>query len=118
MGLNKSVNSLTAKLLKEKGFVCHKSDKFWRDGFSFDKKDYNQIAYQDKDNVATIAEVIIWLYEKHGIWISVIQNEYEDKFQYTITQRKSDSWYIVDNGKLFNTPTEAYENSIEYVLKN
>lgn len=59
----------------------------------------------------------MWLYEKHGVWISVVQNVYWDKFQYTLTQRKSDSWNIVDNGKLFNLPTEAYEAAIEYTIK-
>ena len=75
----------------------------------------------NKDNqhlYSEIMQVIMWLYEKHGIWISVVQNEYLDKFQYTLTQKKSNSWNIVDNDKLFNSPTEAYEAAIEYTLKN
>lgn len=54
--MNTPVSFPIAKLLKEKGFVCIKSDKFWMNGFSYPKKDYNPITYQDKDNVAIIAE--------------------------------------------------------------
>ena len=74
----------------------------------------------DKDNQhlhSEIIQVIMWLYGKHGIWISVVQNEYLDKFQYTLTQKKSNSWNIVDNDKLFNSPTEAYEAAIKHCLE-
>ena len=74
----------------------------------------------DKDNQhlhSEIMQVVMWLYEKHGIWISVVQNEYLDKFQYTLTQKKSNSWNIVDNDKLFNSPTEAYEAAIKHCLE-
>ena len=74
----------------------------------------------NKDNqhlYSEIMQVIMWLYEKHGIWISVVQNEYLDKFQYTLIQKKSNSWNIVDNDKLFNSPTEAYEAAIKHCLE-
>ena len=55
----------------------------------------------------TIAEVIMWLYEKHGIWISVIHqhNKFFWKFGSYQTQE-------------FNSPTEAYEAAIDYTLNN
>lgn len=67
----------------------------------------------------TTVDVVMWLYEKHGIWISVEQNIYEKKFDYLITQRKTNSWYVKSNDELvFNSPTEAYEAAIEYTLNN
>ena len=49
--------------------------------------------------------------------IEADKNEYLDKFQYTLTQKKSNSWNIVDNDKLFNSPTEAYEAAIKHCLE-
>ena len=67
--------------------------------------------------LSNISDVVMWLYEKHGIWISVEQNIYENKFDYLITQRKANSWYVKSNDELvFNSPTEAYEAAIEYTL--
>lgn len=123
-----SVNPKISKLLKEKGFVCLKSDKFWKDGFSFDKKDYNPIAYKDKDNVATIAEAVMWLYEKHEIWISVhLENcrgytGFDFNFEFINDKEKTineqEILYKTLGESVFNSPTEAYEAAIEYILNN
>lgn len=64
----------------------------------------------DKDNPhlhSEIMQVIMWLYEKHGIWISVIHqhNKFFWKFGSYQTQE-------------FNSPTETYEAAIDYVLNN
>jgi len=63
----------------------------------------------------TISDVVMWLYEKHGIWVhseicfdgkgfipkitEVVENQYPYNTQ-------------------FNSPTEAYEAAIEYTLNN
>lgn len=72
-------------------------------------------------NIPT-AEVVMWLYEKHGIWIPVdlTDNSKEFYFQPTIHTRKDRDWNdeeMIDQAKSicnwkewkFNSPTEAYE---------
>lgn len=56
----------------------------------------------------TITEVVMWLYEKHGIWISVEQNSF-------IGGGKSSFISNVKRAE-YNSPTEAYEAAIEYCL--
>lgn len=90
------VDFTTAKLLKEKGF-----DEQW-----------NIHMY-----TPTIAEVVMWLYEKHEIWISVVRNDTKDLFNYVITWHNG----ICENesrGKGYQIPTEAYEAAIKYTLEN
>lgn len=64
----------------------------------------------------TIAEVVMWLYEKYGIWIGVQPNEpyVDDDWCFTIFKD------LKNNNSLegYNSPTEAYEAGIEYILKN
>ena len=60
----------------------------------------------------TIAEVVIWLYKKHEIWISVDITGDLTMFWYTI--KGKGIWYTGSN---VNSPTEAYEAAIEYTLK-
>lgn len=116
--MNTVVSFELAKLLKEKGFVCIESDKFWMNGFSHPKKDYNPITYQDKDNVATISDVVMWLYDKHGIWIEVSSwlNQPVDNEIWDIAFQ----WFIngLADGKPYKTPTKAYEGAIKYVLNS
>lgn len=117
--MNTPISYSLHKLLKEKGFVCTKSDKFWRDGFSYEKKDCNPIAYQDKDNVATIADIIMWLYEKYKIWIGVdIQNN--GKWFFNISDVPHTKLLNDNESSLteFKSLTEAYEAAIEYFLRN
>jgi hypothetical protein len=133
--MNTSVSFELAKLLKEKGFKqpCFYyydikgklHEPYLENGSSSDVEfsvyltdllKYHNSYPTQHTSAPIISEVVMWLYEKNGIWISVIQNEYEDKFQYTLTQRNPESWRIIDNGKLFNSPTEAYEAAITYIL--
>lgn len=69
----------------------------------------------------TIAEVVMWLYEKHGIWISVTKdisvnwaNEYFD--YYILRHNKSTGSNI--GGTQPTSPTEAYLSAITHVLNN
>jgi hypothetical protein len=65
----------------------------------------------------TIAEVVIWLYEKHGIWTEVQSPDYPtDKWAYVI--HKPFKYGTYGDGENFNSPIEAYEAAIDYTLKN
>lgn len=69
-----------------------------------------------------ISEVIMWLYEKHGIWISVktIKWNYEYntiRFNYNVYKFNDKSPSdIIDTVYDFNSPKEAYLAAIEYTL--
>lgn len=109
-----------SKLLKEKGLDCgdHKT-AYSEDGtrsISPYSSFYDPYKYPILDCTHSVA--IEWIRVNFSIYISIIQNEYEDKFQYTVTKKENNSWYIIDNGKLFNTPQEATEAAIKYTLQN
>lgn len=134
--MNTPVNFEIAKLLKEKGFntlslipFLNKRElkqldygELWLDVYLKDKSliVLNNGSFGHRSDfefiAPTIAKVVMWVYEKYGIWI--------------YTRPFSSGYfhgYIVDNsGEMkeainnvnFNLPTEAYEAAIEYVLKN
>lgn len=65
----------------------------------------------------TIAEVVMWLYEKHGIWITVCVIG-ADGFGYWLHNKNRKRLNPEDQGGYWYSPTEAYEAAIEYTLKN
>ena len=114
-----------AKLLKEKGFdVPVNNYTSERDGdyFSNEKqtisyKNYNEIG--GSYSRPTIAEVVMWLYEKHGIWISILCDVgYDTLFTYKLYSTKIGSEHCIKNGDRYDSPTEAYEAGIKHALKN
>lgn len=73
----------------------------------------------------TIAEVVMWLYEKHGIWITVnpkrernVSGENYMQFDVDIWRLEGEKGCVLYGIELlqFNSPTEAYEAAIEYCL--
>ena len=77
----------------------------------FEEKDYE---IEDCFNAPTIADAVMWLYEKYGIWIYVDfynQNRWFGVFR----DREGVKTELFD---VFNSPTEAYEAAIKYVLEN
>jgi hypothetical protein len=105
--MNTPVSFPLAKLLKEKGF-----DKptFGFYSYSSNKYDtYSQLIRVNllSDNYAapTISDVVMWLYEKHGIWISPTHQHNQFFWGFGSYQTQE-----------FKTPTEAYEAAIEYTL--
>jgi hypothetical protein len=117
MGLNKTVGSPASKLLKEKGFDLptngfYYSEEFKTEDIKF-SDNINHNSHISKFSAPTITEVIMWLYKKHKIWISVYQHkdhaaDVNDKPTFRTNFTHSED---------FNSPTEAYEVSILRILK-
>ena len=154
--MNRPVNFELAKLLKEKGFeqetpgyedhkysfyAINDFDNDWRDSFSKRREGELLEGYylapltEKRENVViiapTITEVVMWLYEKHGIWINPIPRL--SSWIFTIQEVRTGSneslididfyesnTYLNFKGvpTIMNSPTEAYEAAIEYTLKN
>lgn len=83
--------------------------------------------------LSNISDVVMWLYEKHGIWIDVYYNSKYKSWDYEYTninwsqeevdkKLEEDIHNLLDNifnVKIkYNSPTEAYEAAIEFTLKN
>lgn len=123
MGLNNFVDFTTAKLLKEKGF-----DKICQNLWHFNSSNCIKMPNKNSENFGfsapTIAEVVMWLYEKHGIWITVYTmdkwlpngNDREQLFDYSLKQMKLGLIDIPKKPEEFSSPAEAYEVAIEYCL--
>lgn len=121
--MNNVVSYKIAKLLTDKGYNIPSDHYYDEDGDIF-----QHITFLEKDEdysiyAPTISEVVMWLYEKHGIWINGELYAHlgnVSKFQFTIQSHKSKSTNSIVqlNINPFNSPAEAYEAAIEYTLKN
>lgn len=121
--MNNPVNSKLTILLKNKGFD-EVTAYIYSEVYGL-IENINGLKHSDGDNrfvsIPTIAEVVIWLYEKHGIWIYVNEDFrphiykngenliYQGQLFYTIENSKKYCW---------DDPIQAYESAIEYVLRN
>ena len=129
----KEVNFEIAKLLKEKECVIKplvlKNETDYVEGYEWDCEDENDTVkiteFQFEDHVCyfrylkpTIAEVVMWLYEKHGIWIGVDKSAGFDWWKFNIRILKDVGYAYGEFGSDYNSPTEAYSAGIEYTLKN
>ena len=121
--MNTLVNFELAKLLKEKGFnlpmiqngrvYCEGTKQIDSIVSSNQVANWNANCYVEICSAPTIAEVVMWLYEKHGIWIYCSQNS-KGEFQWYLDYNATG-----DRGMLeFNSPAEAYEAAIEYTLNH
>ena len=143
--MNTPVSFELAKLLKEKGFdiptqryyehaLTSKKDSEtndytgsfgWKKGETnlssgYFKNNYGMADLSDKNwymcSAPTIAEVVMWLYEKHQIWIET--PFWDSKFRIKVVDIKNETVLKGIDFNQFNTPTEAYEEAIKYTLKN
>lgn len=135
--MNTPVNFTIAKLLKEKECdirVRHYYGSSVNPHIPYAKTDYEiPINYNNPTNsgtikqlisAPTIAEVVMWLYEKHGIWIIVsttISKQFINKcVDMNGGKHPSKSNYPTcvskSIGAYHNSPKEAYEDAIEHVL--
>lgn len=64
----------------------------------------------------TIAEVLMWFYEKHGIWISC--DATVNLWYYSISIPETGKMIIFTSEKSFKSPTQAYLEAIKYILIN
>lgn len=97
----------------------------WNDGF-VTKKNGERCFGCNKSNgyfetfsAPTIAEAVMWLYEKYNIWISISIN-INGNFEPTIkAYTKVDmAWELQTRMHNLKTPTEAYTEAILHTLKN
>ena len=78
----------------------------------------------DKDNQhlhSEIMQVIIWLYEKHEIFIQLFPIGEDGKMKfYSKVIINDNGWVKIIHqiSNIVNSPTEAYEAAIEYTFKN
>jgi hypothetical protein len=117
--MNTPISFEIAKLLKEKGFdeVCQKwysveGGLYYQDEFD-NNRGFIPVC---ECEAPTIADAVMWLYEKHGIWISVSHKRHSQNkhFAYNIKQANEIETYLWE----FNSPTESYEAAIKYCLEN
>lgn len=130
--MNTPVTFEIAKLLKDKGF--NEISQKW---YSVEGGLYYQDEFDNNRGfipvceceAPTIAEVVMWLYEKHGIWINVECDCYAILWYSKLSVASENNWNnidlrheIISADKKFpnehNSPTEAYEAAIEYTLNN
>jgi hypothetical protein len=141
--MNKEVNFEIAKLLKEKGFNLPTRSYRQKSAVIGSEKILPLVSVEepyDWNNYSSevpyysmpiIAEVVMWLYEKHGIWISVGGDD-NKTFKYelhiwsyyepekTLRQghvKLGDTLFDVYS-QPYKTSTEAYEAAIKYTLES
>ena len=140
--MNTPVSFELAKLLKEKEFDENCSDYYtqtgnlnsdgWGDiiyeqGFGsgepdrmlrFNYSDFNKNQKETCFLCPTIAEVVMWLYEKHEIWtvvnVNIMGSWYFEHFD--LKEKRNAQFKPTDTH--YDSPTEAYEAAIKYTLKN
>lgn len=103
--MNNPVSFELAKLLEEKGF---------------DEPCPNLYYQPERCKKPTIGDVVMWLYEKHNIWI-MVNNWKEhvlDDDDNILEKTHLFTWFITGEAeeRTFNSPIEAYEAGIEYIL--
>lgn len=125
------VNFEIAKLLKEKGFEGTKSPLWYYKDGTLHKTSTNgykglkcwntwEATQGVRWDAPTVAEVVIWLYQKHGIWVytkPVLDEDGEWIFKGYV-KHLNDFKAKEYQTKLLREPTESYEAAITYVLEN
>lgn len=133
--MNTPVSFPLAKLLKEKGFdepckLCVEDGD--ERPLPFDcGNTIHRNSLHPYYSAPSISEVVMWVYEKHGIWINIYYKPKYKSWDYEYTninwsqeevdkKLKEDIDNLLEdifNSKIkYNSPTEAYEAAIEYVL--
>ena len=133
--MNTPVSFDTAKLLKEKGYNEHTTYFYTKPNskmFGIDEHgrtypikntpkrlymigEHATLKHENAYFAPTISEVIMWLYDKHGIWVWVsMELGYTNTFCWQLTGEHTSSNYKA----FFKTPTDAYVDAITYTLNN
>jgi len=119
--MNTPVKFELAKLLKEKGFdeecrLCVEDGDERPLPFNCGNTIHRN-SLHPYYSAPTIAEVVMWLYENHEIWIVILPellNGTEIRYYPSVFEQGVGE----DVESYFNSPTEAYESAIEYTLNN
>lgn len=132
--MNKPVSLELKQLLYNKGWryelsddISETSSLYNNHSLAEERFNQNYIIYVD----ITIADIIMWLYDKHGIWIGVelTDNTKEFYFQPTIWTMKDRDYNdedMIDQAKSicewrtwkYNSIQEAYIEAIKYCLND
>ncbi len=115
--MNTPVSFPIAKLLKEKGFNDQTKYNYDLNEEIHNAGMQNHNEHNLKISAPYIADVIMWLYEKYGIWIYTVKDYDMPKFSYAI-QRPNVYSVLSHLHNDFGSSKEAYEAAIEYTLKN
>lgn len=102
--MNTPINFELAKLLNSKGLPGV---------YTFYK---NKKQYDLNHNKYTIADVVMWIYKRYGIWIVSKKVNGLNKWFAQIYRNNSND--LCDTNIVNISPTEAYEAAIEYTLNN
>lgn len=120
--MDKEISFNLAKLLKEKGFIDKTFQAYVYRGVEHQEHSYKgrltDKIYHCDIPAPTIAQVVMWLYEKYDtwIWVTPTTNEHGDlmfTFHFTRTNLPK---FKQHNGGKYSSPKEAYETSIENIL--
>ncbi len=117
----KYVTFPVANLLKEKGFNLECRSYYRHDGvisfWEFVANANDNLLQKTFYSRPLQSDVVDWLLEKHGIWVSVDTNSTR-KWLWRINQIELDSFIQNDdfNEDYFNSPKEAYESAFKYTL--
>ena len=122
--MNTPVTLEIARLLKEKGYneICqayfNNESLFNSKVIEQDSDDWNGDSYtNDVVSAPTIAEVVMWLWKTHKIWIYIRNFETLPFCSYIL--QNGESMISFHNGnKGFKTPAEAYQEAVLHTLKN
>ena len=109
--MNTLIDDNIKKLLYEKGWRYDLSTQGHRVKHSLGEARFNDgnFCYVD----ISIAEVVMWLYEKYDVWI--FTKKVDSFFQsYVQTKRGKDNWF----SKLHNLPTKSYLEAIVHTLNS
>ena len=130
--MNKPVNFEIAKLLKEKGYENEDCESVYLTDFDeeyppekieLSTRNLRERTIGEFDYIApSIAEVVMWLYEEHGIWISV-DTDINGKFRQILRKHNSNdrAWEVKNTffiSEYYSSPTESYEAGIKHSLEN
>lgn len=121
-----------AKWLKEKGYeIATDEVLFCRDEINnieehqIKNRDviYNggtfYVVDEDEYRVYEQHQVVDWLLEEHGIWVSVSQVQQQDTFTWEVVQSNKEKWYSIDwCGDDFGSPKDAYSSAFDYIREN
>jgi hypothetical protein len=122
--MNTRVEIELAKLLKENGWTKNTYSNCWvktLDGEIIHNKDRKNNPEHDRCEIylmqPTIADVVMWFYEKYGIWVYACQGPARLGFMPRIQRLKVLAEPDIELPRR-NDISKAYELAFEYILTN